>query len=193
MRTVFRLNNNIPSYKELLADLCKSLDAALPLLRPLIRGGGIEEALRRLHGLKGISGNLGAISLSQVFQKIETALATSREREYEILITRMEQTIQQNLAAITAFINSEERPVADSPRAGAADENLLFETMDLLACLLEQGRLDAVDVFKKLKRLVRHRHSHPAFNNLAAAMECLDYTNARKELDILAASMNIAL
>lgn len=188
-----RLDNNITCFKELLADLYNSLDEALAALRPLIRDGGIKEALIRLHDLKGMSGNLGATSLNQIIQKLERALATSPENEYEILIIRMEQTIHQNLTAISAFLKAETCSPADPSRPVPANERLLLETMNLLACLLDQGRLDAVDVFKQLKGLLHHRQPHPEFNNLGAAIRCLDYANARKSLAAVAASMNIVL
>jgi HPt (histidine-containing phosphotransfer) domain-containing protein len=188
-----RLNGNIACYKELLADLHKSLVGAVSELRPLIQGGGIQEALIRLHGLKGVSANLEAISLRRMFQNMEQALATSQERQYEMLITLMEQTIHQNIAAIGDFLEAETPPPTDPQPPDTADKDLLIETMNLLASLLNQGRLDAADSFKQLKSLLRHRHPHPEFNNLAAAMERLDYPGARKALTALATSMNISL
>jgi two-component system, sensor histidine kinase and response regulator len=188
-----RLGGNITCYKELLADLRKSLVEALSALRPLIQGGGIEEASIRLHGLKGICGNLGATALSQLFQSTEQSLATSREEQYEMLITRMEQAIHRHLATIGTFVEVETPPYSDPLPPEAANEDLLIETMHLLACLLDQGRLDAADSYKRLKSLLHHRRPHPEFNNLAAAMGCLDYANARKALTALAASMNIII
>lgn len=188
-----RLSNNVACYRELLADLCKSLDETLTALKPLILGGGIKEALIHLHGLKGMSGNLGATSLCQVFQKLERALSTSQEEEYEILITRMEQTIHRNLAVINAFIQTETAAISDPPGPDIATKELVIETISLLARRLEEGRLDAVDVFKRLKHLLHHRHSHPEFKKLAAAIECLDYANARKSLAAVAVSINMAL
>ena len=186
-----RLNDNIACYQELLADLCGYLDAALSALRPLIRSGKIEEALIRLHGLKGMCGNLGATELRQVFEKMETALSTSQENQYETLITRMEQTIQQSLTAIGAVLKAEAAPSLAPPPSEAASDDLVAETMNLLACLLDQKRLDAVDAFKKLEHLLIHQPPHPAFISLAAAMRRLDYDEARKALTVLAASTNI--
>jgi two-component system, sensor histidine kinase and response regulator len=188
-----RLNDNIALYQELLADLSDYLDAALSALGPLILSGGTEEALIRLHGLKGMCGNLGATALKKVFEKMELALSASRENQYEMLITRMEQTIQQNLTAIGAVLKAEAPPSPEPPLPDAANDNLLAETMVLLARLLDQRRLDAVDAFKKLESLLNHQPPHPAFSSLAAAMRRLDYDVARKALTVLAASTNIAL
>ena len=186
-----RLNGSFIDYKELLEDLCNSLSAALSSLRPLIQSGGIKEALIRLHGLRGMSANLGATSLVQVFEKMEQALSTSSEREYETLITHMEQTIQQDITIIDAFLQSEAPPPVDASPPDGADTDLLEETMINLERLLDQKRLDAVDAFKQLKLLMHYRPPHPEFKNLAAAMGRLDYTEARKALTALADSMNI--
>jgi two-component system sensor histidine kinase/response regulator len=188
-----RLNNNIDCYKELLADLCNSLDAAKTTLRPLIREGTVEEALICLHGLKGMSGNLGATALNQAFEKMEQALSTSQEKRYEMLITQMEQTIQQSLAAIGAFLQAEGPPSKDTGPIDDAGGDLLVETLNLLASLLDQKRLDAVEVFRKLESLLTHLPPHPEFINLAAAIRRLDYPAAHKALTVLAASMNIVL
>lgn len=188
-----RLDDNIAIFKELLPDFCKSLVAAQSELRTLIRDGGTDEALIRVHGLKGVSGNLGATALSQAFQNMEQALANSRDDQYEILITRMEQTIHRNLVVIEAYLDAETSPCSDPPPPEGKDADLLIETMRFLASLLDQGRLDATDCFRQLKSLLHHQQSHPEFNNLVAAMGHLDYANARKALTALADSMNIDL
>jgi two-component system, sensor histidine kinase and response regulator len=188
-----RLGGNIAIFNELLPSFHKNLVAAVSELRQLIRDGGTDEALIRLHGLKGVSWNLGATALSRVFQNMEQALATSREDQYEMLINRMEQTIHRNLAVIGAFLDAETLPDSGLPPPEAENADLLIETMKLLASLLDQGRLDAADCFMRLKSLLHHRHPSLEFNNLAAAMGCLDYANARKALTALAASMHIVL
>ena len=188
-----RLNNNIECYKELLADLCNSLDAALCELSPLIRQGAIKEAMIRLHGLKGMSGNLGAADLNQAFEKMEQALSTSQEKRYDLLLAHVEQTIQQSLATIDAFLQADAPPSADPLPWVDADQDQLAETLRLLASLLDQKRLDAIDVFKKLEGLLAHLPPHPEFSRLAEAMRRLDFPSAHKSLTVLAASMNIVL
>lgn len=188
-----RLDGNIAIFKELLPDFYKSLVAAQSELRPLIQDGGTEEALIRVHGLKGVSGNLGATALSQAFQNLERALANSRDDEYEMLITQMEQTIHLNIAVIGAYLDAEPPPCSDPPPPEAGNADLLIETMRILASLLDQGRLDATDCFKRLKNLLHHQQSHPEFNNLVAAMGRLDYADARRALTALADSMNVVL
>jgi CheY-like chemotaxis protein len=193
VEALVRLEGNSRFFKELLMELRKNLIAARSELRPLIHGGRLQEALIRLHGLKGVAANLEAVSLRQVFQNLELALATSRQEEYEPLITRMELTIDQNLTNMGAILEAETDTGAEAPSTGAADKDLLVETMRHLVWLLDQGRLDAVDSFERLKGLLRHQRTHPEFNNLAESMGCLDYANARRALIALAASMDIVL
>jgi HPt (histidine-containing phosphotransfer) domain-containing protein len=189
---VARLNGNIDFYKELLADLCDSLLAALTELRPLIQNGWGEEALIRMHGLKGMTGNLGAATLTQAFEAVEQALSNYRKSQYDRLITHMERTIQQNLGVIGAFLQEETAPPAN-PRPPEPDEETLAGSIYLLADLLDQRRLDAIDAFHRLKKLLHRRHKHPEIDYLAAAMRSLDYDSARKALTALAVSMRIDL
>ena len=188
-----RLGGNIALYKELLSELGDSLDGALSALRTLIQDGKNKEALIRLHGLKGVSGNLGAVSLNQASQNLEQALATSRQKQYETLITRLEQAIRVNLATINTFLAAEAPPSSDPPPPDTTSEDILTETLHLLDRLLKDGRLDAVDIFARLKRLMRHRPPHSEFNKLTEAMGRLDYANALEALTALAASLNIVL
>jgi two-component system sensor histidine kinase/response regulator len=188
-----RFDGNIAIFKELLPHFYKNLVDAQSELRQLIQDGGTDEALIRVHGLKGVSGNLGATALNQAFQNMEQALANSRDDQYEMLITRMEQTIHQNLAAIKAYLDAETPSCSDLPPPEAKDAGLLIQTMRFLASLLDQGRLDTTDCLKRLKSLLHDQQSHPEFNNLVAAMGRLDYANARKALTALADSMNIDL
>jgi two-component system, sensor histidine kinase and response regulator len=188
-----RLEGNLQFYKEMLVDLSKNLVAARSEMRPLICDGGLQSALIRLHGLKGVCANLDATALHHAFQNLEFALATSKQIQYDRLISRMEQTIDENLTAIGAFLEADADNGADTPPPDAVNQDLLVETMRQLIRLLDQRRLDAIDSIEQLKEMLGHRNSHPEFNNLSAAMRRLDYASARKALIALAASANINL
>jgi HPt (histidine-containing phosphotransfer) domain-containing protein len=190
---VARLNGDIAYYKELLADLCDSLLAALSELQPMIRDGESEEALIRIHGLKGMTGNLGAAALNRAFEKMEQALSNPREHQYESLIIHMERTIQQNLSLIGAFLQSETTHTADSQVPDRIDKDKLAESMRILADLLDQSRLDAIDAFNALRPMLHRQHGHPEITRLAESMRCLDYDSARKALTAVAESIHIDL
>jgi two-component system sensor histidine kinase/response regulator len=195
--TVARLGGNIKFYKELLMDFRDNLVAARSALRPLINSGDIEEALIRLHGLKGVCSNLGVIALQQAFQNLEYALATSQAKQYETPIAHIEQTIDQHITTIGNILGADadrdSNSNSDALSPEAADKDLLTETMRRLSYLLDQGRLDATDSFERLKALLHHSGFHREFKSLATAMGCLDYANARKALITLATAMNIVL
>jgi two-component system, sensor histidine kinase and response regulator len=188
-----RLEGNFQFFKELLKDLRKNLMDARSKMRSLIRDGALDEALIRLHGLKGVCANLEAIALRRIFQNLELALATSQQEQYEPLTTRMEQTIDQNLTNISTILEAETDTAADSPSTDTANRDLLVKTLEHLVWLLDQRRLDAVDSFEQLKGLLPLQRRHPEFIDLAGFIGRLDYANARKALIALAASMEIAL
>jgi len=188
-----RVGGNIVLYKELLLDFRKNIAEALPVLGPLILGTQKEEALRCLHALKGISGNLGARTLNRIFQKAEQALAASQEKKYHLLIKQMEEIMNRDVAAIDALIAAEPLNCTSPASLDSADKANLVEAMSDLAALLEQGRLDAGRSFEQLKLLLRHERPNSEFVNLAEAMGRLDYVTARKALITLAAAMNINL
>jgi two-component system sensor histidine kinase/response regulator len=187
-----RVGGNTVLFKELLADFRRNIAEALPALRPLILGNKTEEALRCLHALKGISGNLGARSLNRIFQKTEHAVAASQGKKFGQLIQQMEETIKRELSAIDALIAAEPSSYTSPGTWGPVDKGQLVEAMGHLAVLLEQGRLDAGRSFEQLKLLLRE-HSNSEFEILAEAMARLDYTTARKALITLAAAMNVDL
>ncbi len=188
-----RVSGNIALYKELLLDFRKNLSEALPDLRPLILGNQTDAAIRCLHGLKGISGNMGARQMNLIFQNLEHAVAASQKNKYDQLIKQMEETMNRDLAAIDALMDAHPAAYAWAPTADSAGKLQLVEAMRQLAALLEEGRLDAGRNFEQLKSLLRHQRPEGDFKALSEAMGRLDYINARKELVALAASMNIIL
>jgi len=188
-----RLSGNIPLYKELLLDFRKSMSDALPGLRSMLLGNQTEAALRCLHGLKGISGNIGALQMNRILQKLELAVAASRKNKYDLLIKQLEAAMNRDMAAIDALLDAEPAGYSRASTAEYADKAQLIEAMSRLASLLQEGRLDAGRKFEQLRAMLRHRRSADEYKALAESMGRLDYINARKELIALAASMNIVL
>ncbi len=188
-----RVNGNITFYKELLAEFRQYLSETLATLRPRIDDSQTDLALRDLHGLRGVSGNIGAFLLAGICRNLELALPDASEKEIIGPLHRLEEALNQTIQNIDTLTTA--RPLVSSmpPSMDLAAKNQWIKAMRNLAELLEQGRLDACQSFSVLKDLLPHEQDRAEFKRLAEAMNRLDYIKARKALVTLAAAMNIVL
>ena len=191
-----RLNGNVSFYKELLADLRHNLDETRPALQRLLREGRIDDARHPLHGLKGVSGNLGALTLNRACQDLEKILGNWDEKDMiQSRVDALDKAMHSAAGCIDAFLARDPSGGTGLPPGAAHPEtkSKLAETMRRLSALLDQGRLDATDCFGTLKGQLTHERQTSEFKTLAEAMRRLDYIDARAALVSLAAALNVDL
>ncbi len=176
-----RLSDNVELYKELLFEFRRNYSDTLTDLRGRITGSGNEEARSQLHGLKGVCGNLGANGITNIIQKLETALMDSRPKKIDGLIEQLDQALNESFAAIDTIARQQSTSYSTAA-APAAGRKALVEAIDELAQLLDHGRLDATDALSNLEAMLPREHQQAEFRAMAEAVHRLNFVDARSKL-----------
>lgn len=100
-----RLLGEVDLYRELLKLYAQEQKPFIATLRNLLHEGKIEEACYTVHGLKGVSLNIGAETVVKIAQEIEHALRHHDPADYETLIHQLESVLTSLIAEIEALEN----------------------------------------------------------------------------------------
>jgi len=187
-----RLMGNTELYIELLLEFRNNYAEIIPGIRQLIQDNRFDAAKRRMQGLKGLCGNLGADQITRIIKETENALGRSQKADAATSIDNLEEVLKENLATIDRF--AEQLPY----RCQIANSNItpnarLAEVMKQLADMLRQGRLDAGDTFSAIKSMWPQGFHSAQLSNLEVTIRRLDYVHAYKALVVLADAMNIEI
>ncbi len=178
-----RLSGNIELYKELLVEFRQNYGDTLADLRRIISEDGNKSAKNRLHGFKGVCGNLGASGLTNIIQRLEDAMTGTRSKDIDQLIEQLDQALNEIFSAIDTI--SREQPVnystATAPTIG---KEALVEAIEELADLLDRGRLDATQALSNLQAILPREYQQAEFKAMADAVHRLNFVDARSKLKI---------
>ncbi len=133
-----RVNNNETIYLKLLKNLHEDYQGATVRIQGLVQQGVLEEAAKLVHGIKGVSSNLGAVDLQQAASNLEISL---KSREPDALITphldAFGDAMSTTLAGVEALLSlAKQDPhlvmsgVQD--KVHSVDQSVLFQLHDLL-------------------------------------------------------------
>lgn len=159
-------------------------------IRQRIQESDLAAAARITHGLKGVAGNLAALELQRLAAQLEDALKKDDRAAATHLLAPFEQSLLQvcSAADLLSGLNVETEPTG----AGAATDSLAAQ-MQLLYLLLRSNDLQASQTLALLRHRLTDRTEQPVMAELSQAIDRLDYAQAQKLLEQLAAQHNIIL
>ncbi len=178
-----RLAGNMELYKELLVEFRDRNGGILTELRQMVNISDMQGARNRLHGFKGVCGNLGAEDITGMLQELDAAMATAHAKDITTLLEQLDAMLKETFAAIDTI--ARQQPVGyPTVAAKTVDKAELVEAIDQLADLLDQGRLDATDAMARLKEKIPIEYQPEEFRALAAAVQRLNFEDARIKLKL---------
>jgi polar amino acid transport system substrate-binding protein len=178
-----RLAGNMELYKELLVEFRDRNADIMADLKKMVGISDMQGARNRLHGFKGVCGNLGAEGLTAMLQALETAMATAHGKDIDALMEQVDERLKETFAAIDTL--ARQQPVGyPTTAAKTIDKAELIEAIDHLADLLVHGRLDATDAMARLKEKIPPEYQPEEFKAMADAIQRLNFDDARIKLKL---------
>jgi two-component system, sensor histidine kinase and response regulator len=178
-----RLAGNMELYKELLVEFRERNTDILTDLREMVNNSDMQGARNRLHGFKGVCGNLGAEGITGLLQTLETAMVASRTNEIDTVMEQLDVRLKETFAAIDTL--ALQQPVGyPTTAAKTIDKAELVEAIDHLADLLVHGRLDATQAMARLKEKIPPEYQPEEFKAMADAIQRLNFDDARIKLKL---------
>ncbi|MBF0212012.1 MAG: response regulator [Magnetococcales bacterium] len=185
-----RLNGNWPLLHQLLtgfrrdyADHARTLWPLLTESTPATR----DEALRTIHTLKGIAGNLGALDLHDAARELERALKHDPQSRWSDPMTRYAESLKIVLDAIAAL---PEKSPSRSPTDTAAPE-VLAPMLHALGEAIRDHDFQALNRLQSLKSRIGAGEAQENIARIETALDTFDFDTARSEWSRLANHLEI--
>jgi len=172
-----RVRGNDRLYRKLLREFPGKFGDAVAAIKERLAADDAPGARRLVHTLKGVAGNIGAMSLYAIATDVEACIGASPQR-CETLIGQLGRELAETRADIAVYLDAghDSEPVPE--RAAAPSEvGLLALADELLGCLVRNDTR-AVDVFESMAAGSRQAAPDLA-DAVAEALRRLDFRNAR--------------
>ena len=146
-----RLNGNRKLYRKLLVDFSVSYLSYAEEIRAALEQDNIDSALRLVHTIKGVAGNISAYDLQNIAIELEKAVFENKEEKYADLLNAFDK-------ALKAY-NELVKNLAEAIKAEAKSSEKLVDSKEVEPLLQELARLvsdNNIDAEQALENLIQH-------------------------------------
>jgi signal transduction histidine kinase/CheY-like chemotaxis protein len=183
-----RVGGKISLYHQLLERFYLSQKNLPEQFQQACQAGEQMAALRMIHSLRGVAGNLGALALEQAAQTLELEIAPCKEVNALLTIMEspsvrhMEQVLNDVLTELAHYLA--QRDAAPSPAANIGNQELVNDNtstesnLDKLIGLLQESDSDAAEFFTQIKASLCTIIPEPALQQLAAWLNDYEFDTA---------------
>ena len=164
-------------YCEMISELIRLHGADDEVIRVAVDTGNFRQAIRLAHTLKGVSGNLSALTVQTVANELENALKDDQLDKVDTLVMRLTDALRELRSSALLLV---EKPCSPDS-GGVALLPVPVEVPPLLEQLslhLQKRQMAALNIMKKLKDLLSGTVVAPEITLLSAAVERLEFETA---------------
>jgi len=179
-----RVAGNVSLYHKLLRQYVSGQAAALSRLREQLVGGELESVGQIAHGLKGVSGNIGALALADLSAALELAVKKqATPAECLALLVELEQQFALLRQAILRYLPSETS--GDSSLQAVLISPALRAELQQLNELLAHNDGEALDCFDRLRQELSASLPRVEFSELERQVSQFNWESAQKQIAAL--------
>jgi signal transduction histidine kinase/CheY-like chemotaxis protein/HPt (histidine-containing phosphotransfer) domain-containing protein len=190
-----RVAGNQALYEKLLQDFAEESSSIGSKLYRLMNDNQLDDMAALVHGIKGVSGNLGANDLSATATELEKAIKSVDPVLMENQIHQFTKELKTVLQSINNVALKKPSPKDDSGTLSLNDQAPDVKTVEPLISelkgLLEEFSLDADHVLDGLKDLLDSSRFQTRIQSLERKISDFDYESALSELMKLAGELGI--
>ncbi len=173
---LMRVNKNIKLYKKLLRSFYESNRSTLQILSNAISTGDSELAVRTVHTVKGVSSNLGAITLFERALELEQALKAS--------LTGNEQLIELFEGAFNLVMNELKLKCSSLEETGQITQSkplekpVMISMLNTLLSLIKESDFSAIDKIGEITLLTGAGQLHDELNEVSKLVRLYEFEEA---------------
>jgi|GEM_PF-957852 len=172
------VQGNTKLYRKILLKFRDSQADLLEQLRLALSCGDVPVAVRLLHTLKGLAGNIGATTLSKTASLLEMELHNKTEGRPEELMQKLEADMIPVLVEIEGFAggteSQEEAPKVSRP----VDREAVKPLLEPLRAALLENDAGAVKIVAQLCEVLRDTSEEETMQTIARTVEDYDFDKA---------------
>jgi two-component system sensor histidine kinase/response regulator len=186
-----RLSGNRKLYRKLLLDFAGSYSAAYDDIGRALKQDDTILALRLVHTLKGVAGNISALEIQLIAGDLEKALTRSSAREAESLMVDLGKTVKSVNDTMSGLLEPAPAAPAQSEKAYDAKkaETLLLD----LARLIWEDNVNAEQSLEEFRNVIGSSAYGEDIKALTVSIGDYDFDTAKEVLQRIAGKMNIDL
>ena len=186
-----RLSGNRKLYRKLLLDFAGSYSATYDDISRALKQDDTGLALRLVHTLKGIAGNISALEIQSIASDLEKALTRSETQDAERLLADLGKTVISANDTLSELRESAPAAPAQSEEAYDTEkaETLLLD----LARLIWEDNVNAEQTLEEFRKVIEPSAYGEDVMALAESIGDYDFDTAKAVLQRIAGKMKIVL
>jgi len=181
-----RVGGNRDAYRKLLLKFAQNYATYGEDVREALTRGELELAIRLAHSLKGVAGNLGAMTLYFAARDVELTLKSEDQRDVTERLGAMTAALYHIIQTLAAL----EAPSTSSPAAAQSsrpfDAAALMPMVERLRSLLQDDDMEAVECVETIKQQVNDRELVSELQQVETALSRYDFEQALIYLERIA-------
>jgi len=175
-----RVSGNIVLYKKLLHNFAENQPATIKLIRQDLDKGNFENVEKLSHMLRGVSGNIGAVTIQYICSRMEKAAeGTKNVLELNSLIDQLDKEMNMTVNSIFSNIEQEDEE-NETNQEIEGDVNMILKK---LMALLEDGDSEAVEYFHLIKKVLTSGIDKEKIHIIENLISNYEYDEAGKILE----------
>jgi len=185
-RALKRLGGNETLFKKLLINFADEQGDAVARIEKALKADNQNEAREIVHGLKSLSGNIGAEKLMTIAAKLENNLVDGKKAEFKKLLKNLAtemSVVLKGLQALGAQKDARVSPAKDT------DPLVILAALEDLKEKLGANDFEATQDWNSVKDKLPEHVTQAHFDAFEAALEAFDFKKARSGLDEIIADL----
>ena len=168
-------------FEKMLCDFIGEYRDANEKIAQLIAEKEMDDTIRYVHTMKGLSGSIGLVNLNQLLLEIEAVMLDGSVFPEPALLERfaqMHQSIWTHLEAFCSAHNAPNQQVSDSQDEVVFDEKKFTEVMRELLAFVDANSGDALDYFEAHQAVFKSGLSQDDALAVAEAIDGFEFAKA---------------
>ena len=186
-----RLNGNETLYLNLLLDFSKKYASFAEELTGALNEVNIDNAVRLVHTLKGVAGNLSILRVYELTQGLEEEILRKSVSEIAPLLFELDKELKLVRQSVNLLDDQEDKELIGNgaPKNTVEIRKLLLE----LGRLLTEDNLDAAQCLESLKKQIGKSLFQSELHECERQIRNYDFDAAQQSLRKIALGMNIEM
>ena len=178
-----RVTGNAKLYRNILLQFRETEAGAPERIQAALEAADREAAQRLAHTLKGVAGNIGAATLQQAAEAVETAI--KQEAETDAPLSTLERVLSEVLTGLEVL-----KEAKDASYRAPVNSEALQPLLEKLRGMLETYDAEAVDVLDEI-RAYEFQSAAEILRTLGRLIADYDFDGALEQMESLEESLSI--
>ncbi|MBF0545943.1 MAG: response regulator [Candidatus Riflebacteria bacterium] len=189
-----RIRGDTRLFRRILIDFCANYSNAPQDIQNALEKNDIPEALKILHSLKGVTGNISASALFQTVKDFEKILKDPEKPDFSNILSVLKKHFTDVIDAISLLEDSNtESQKAPTKKSEEIDKVVISELFSKFSLALRKNNFNANKLVQEVSNILTDTEFEKEIRAIERLTEKLDFENALQSLLKLATGMEVVM